>query len=110
MTEYINCESSVIINPDPGASYANQIYEWNGPGVSGQISPVFEAVQAGTYTVTAIDTTGANCPTTESFDVVVLGNPDVQIDIVGDGCGTSVQLNTAIAQSSARHQLFIPMD
>jgi gliding motility-associated-like protein len=47
--------------------------------------------------VTAIDTTGANCPTTESFDVVVLGNPDVQIDIVGDGCGTSVQLNAAIA-------------
>jgi gliding motility-associated-like protein len=95
LSEYINCQSTVIVNPDPTASFVNQEYTWTGP-VSGTF-PVLETTLPGSYTVTAEDTTGANCPVTENFEIIMQANPLVQIDIVGDGCGTSVQLNAAIA-------------
>ncbi len=95
LTEYINCQSTVIVNPDPTAIFVNQIYTWGGP-VSGTF-PVLETSLPGSYTVTAEDTTGANCPVTENFEIIMQENPLVQIDINGDGCGTSVLLNAAIA-------------
>jgi gliding motility-associated-like protein len=97
LTEYINCQSTVIVNPDPNAAYVNQIYIWNGPNYDDDILPVLETSVPGSYSVIARDTTGANCDVTENFEIIMQENPLVQIDIVGDGCGTSVQLNAVIA-------------
>jgi gliding motility-associated-like protein len=97
LTEYINCQSTVIINPDPSAIYVDQRYIWNGPNLVNEPLPVLETSVPGSYTVTAEDINGVNCPVTENFDVIMQENPLVQIDINGDGCGTSVLLNAAIA-------------
>jgi gliding motility-associated-like protein len=93
--DFVNCQTVVVVEPDPNNLYPGQTYVWNGPNVTELVAPVLSVSGSGTYTVRA---EGAGlCDTTATFNVTLFENPDIQIDIAGDGCGESVQLTAAIA-------------
>jgi gliding motility-associated-like protein len=94
--EYINCQTDIVIEPDPNNLYPGQDYFWSGPGITGELrAPVLSTSEEGTFTVRA-EGPGL-CDSTATFDVTLFQNPIIQIEINGDGCGTSVQLDAAIA-------------
>jgi large repetitive protein len=95
--DYSNCEGSVTIDPDPSNSNpANTNYRWFGPGLpsQGTQTRIFSTSGEGIFTVRS-ENSGI-CDSEETFEVIVLENPNVTIGVDGDGCGTAKRLTANI--------------
>ena len=71
-------------------------YEWTLPDGSSASGTNLTAVQSGTYTIVASDSTGNFCPATETVEVVLTVRPDVEVVMLDDICDGNLTLEAQI--------------
>ena len=89
------CADDPTTSLTASANGANR-YEWTLPDGSMVTGAGLTADQSGTYTVVASDTSGNLCPTTQTIEVALTSEPEVEIMMLDDLCDGSVTLEARV--------------